>query len=234
MAKERRVPAHIGIILDGNGRWAARRGLPRSAGHVRGADTFKKIAEYCSSIGVKAVTAYVFSTENWQRSEEEVNGIMDLFEKYMLNALKESEEGFRIRFIGRRDRLSPKLLELIGRVEEDSRSNGGMIINVAVDYGGRDEIVRAARSAAEDVAAGRLKPEEIDEQLMGSRMFTADSPDVDMILRPSGEQRLSNFLLWQAAYAELVYMDTLWPDFTPELMDEAIRIYNSRQRRFGA
>lgn len=231
---ERTVPEHIGIIMDGNGRWAAGRGLPRNAGHAKGADVFKKIAEHCQAIGVKVLTVYAFSTENWKRPEEEVSGIMRLLRKYLDGVISDGDEGMCVRFIGRRDRFGDELLQLIESVERESAGNRGLILNLAVDYGGRDEITAAARKLAADCAEGRISADEIDEKMMDSHMYTAGCPDPDFIIRPSGEKRLSNFMLWQCAYSEFIYMDTLWPDFTPELLDQAIEEFNKRNRRYGA
>ncbi len=228
------VPTHIGIIMDGNGRWAKKRRLPRSAGHRAGAQNFRVITRYCSQIGVKYLTLYVLSTENWSRPAEEVNALLGLFKEYLEESLRDfMEENIRVRFIGDVSVFSQELQQLIRRVEEASAPKTSMVLNLAVNYGGRAEITRAARLFAEDVAAGRCTPAELTEQAFDRYLYTAGQPDPDMILRPSGEQRLSNFLLWQCAYTEFVYSDILWPDFKPSDLDEAIRLYASRQRRFG-
>jgi undecaprenyl diphosphate synthase len=227
------IPAHIAIIMDGNGRWAKRNNLPRAAGHRKGAEVFQTITRYCEKIGVGALTVYAFSTENWSRSADEVNSLMDLFYRYLVDAFKQEGETIRVHFIGRRDRLSSKLVSLMEQIEDNCKDNQGMILNIAVDYGGRDEIVHVAREMSNLVKNGQISAEDIDESLFEEHLFTKDSPPVDMILRPSGEKRLSNFLLWQAAYSEFIYMDVLWPDFTPSLLDEAIEEYNRRNRRFG-
>lgn len=227
------MPRHIGIIMDGNGRWAARNGLPRSAGHARGADVFRTICRYCEKIGIEALTVYAFSTENWSRSADEVSSIMNLLRRYLKDAFNQEGETIRVRFIGRRDRLDPDILSLMEEIEEASRDNPGLILNIAVDYGGRDEIVHAAREAARMVGSGSISPDDIDEKLIDSLTFTSCCPPLDLLLRPSGEERISNFMLWQCAYAEFVYMDTLWPDFTPEHLDKAIEEFRSRNRRFG-
>ena len=203
----------IGIIMDGNGRWAKNRGLPRTAGHKKGAEVFSDIADYCDELGVSSVYFYAFSTENWKRPLEEVNAIMRLF--------------------GDRTVLDEKLQQLMNKLEAESSVKTGMTLNIAINYGGRPEIVRAAQQLAEKAAAGQLKPEEITEQMLSDAMYTAGQKDPDFILRPSGEKRLSNFMLWQAAYAELVEMDVLWPDFTRADLDAAIEEYNHRSRRFG-
>lgn len=228
------VPCHVAIIMDGNGRWAKKRGLPRSAGHIAGADTFKRIAEYSRKIGVKYLTVYAFSTENWKRSEEEISGIMKLLGSYLRQALREMDE-YRVRFriFGDISRLSPELQSLCRETEERSAEYEGAQVNFCLNYGGRDEIVRAARSFAEDVAAGKRKPEELSEQLLATYLYSDGVPDPELIIRPSGELRTSNFLLWQSAYSEYVFMDILWPDFKPEDLDRAIDEFRKRNRRFG-
>ena len=227
------VPQHIAIIMDGNGRWAKKNGLPRKAGHKKGAEVFRTISRYCESIGVKALTVYAFSTENWSRSSDEVNALMDLFRQYLVDAFNQKDEASRVRFIGRKDRLSSGLLEMMEEIEQKSSDYPGMILNIAVDYGGRDEIVTAAKRIAERYSSGEVLLDDITEAYFDEMMFTAGCPPVDFILRPSGEERLSNFLLWQAAYSELIYMDVLWPDFTTAHLDQAIEVFNSRNRRFG-
>ena len=204
----------IGIIMDGNGRWAKNRGLPRTAGHKKGAEVFSDIADYCDELGVSSVYFYAFSTENGQRPLEEVNAIMRPSGEDPLTGLE-------------------KLQRLMNKLEGESAVKNGMTLNIAINYGGRPEIVRAAQQLAEKAAAGQLKPEEITEQMLSDAMYTAGQKDPDFILRPSGEKRLSNFMLWQAAYAELVEMDVLWPDFTRADLDAAIEEYNHRSRRFG-
>ena len=229
------MPRHVGIIMDGNGRWAKRRHLPRSAGHRAGAEKFKEITFYAARIGVQVLTVYAFSTENWSRPQEEVGALMALFQEYLEEALRDFlEENIQVRFLGETSAFSPKLRALIREVEDVSAPRTGMILNLAMNYGGRAEIVRAAKSLAKDARAGRLDPEAIDQEAFAGRLYTAGEPDPDLIIRPSGERRVSNFLLWQGAYAEFVYLDVLWPDFRKEDLDEAIRVYASRQRRFGA
>ncbi len=227
------VPAHIGIIMDGNGRWAKKHLLPRSSGHAKGAEVFRTIVRYCEKIGVKALTVYAFSTENWKRDADEIAGIMSLFRKYLIAAEDFKKDNIRIHFIGERDRLADDLVVRMKEIEEESAERTGLILNIAINYGGRDEIVHAAKELARKVREGEISPDDIDEDMFGSMMFTSDSPELDLILRPSGEQRISNFLLWQCAYAEFVYMDTLWPDFTPADLDRAIEEFNHRSRRFG-
>lgn len=223
----------IGIIMDGNGRWAQKRGLPRTAGHKRGAQVFENITRYCNELGVASVYFYAFSTENWKRPAEEVGMIMQLFGQYLLKAYDYEKENNRVVFLGDRTVLDPKYQAQMNDIEARTAHNTGMVLNIAVNYGGRPEIVRAARTLAQQVAAGTLRPEQIDEQRMSLAMYTAGQKDPDFILRPSGEKRLSNFMLWQAAYSELVEMDVLWPDFTREDLDKAIEEFNHRSRRFG-
>ena len=223
----------IGIIMDGNGRWAKQRGLPRTAGHKKGAAVFQDIANYCEELGVSSVYFYAFSTENWKRPLEEVSAIMKLFGEYLLKGFNYKDRNIRIKFLGDRTALDPKLQKLMNELETDSASKTGLTVNVAVNYGGRPEIVRAAQSLAAKVAAGEMKPEDITEEALSAQMYTAGQKDPDFILRPSGEKRLSNFMLWQAAYSELVEMDVLWPDFTRDDLDAAIMEFNRRSRRFG-
>lgn len=228
------LPTHIGIIMDGNGRWAQKRFLPRSAGHRAGASNFRTITRYCSKIGIKYLTMYAFSTENWNRPLEEVGALMRLFKEYLEEALRDfMDENIRVRFIGDVFAFPADLRELIQEVEEASAPKTGMVLNLAMNYGGRAEITRAAKAFAEDVAAGKARAEDLTEEGFSKYLYTSGQPDPDLIIRPSGEERLSNFLLWQSAYAEFVYFDILWPDFKTKDLDEAIAIYSSRQRRFG-
>lgn len=228
------VPRHIAIIMDGNGRWAKKRGLPRSAGHIAGAETFRRIATHCRDLGVEYLTVYAFSTENWKRSEDEVAGIMRLMGKYLDEALRDMElNRTRIKFFGDLSRLSPELQERCRAAELRSAGYTDHQVNFCFNYGGRDELVRAAKAFAEDVAKGSKKPEDLTEEMLSGYLYSADVPDPELIIRPSGEMRTSNFLLWQSAYSEFVFMDVLWPDFTGEDLDEAIRQYHTRNRRFG-
>lgn len=231
--ENRPVPRHIAVIMDGNGRWAKNRGLPRTAGHKKGAEVFSDIADYCDELGVSSVYFYAFSTENWKRPLEEVNAIMRLFGEYLLKGFDYKNRNIRIKFMGDRTVLDEKLQQLMNKLEADSSVKTGMTLNIAINYGGRPEIVRAAQQLAAKAAAGEIKPEEITEQLLSDAMYTAGQKDPDFILRPSGEKRLSNFMLWQAAYSELVEMDVLWPDFTRSDLDAAIEEFNHRSRRFG-
>lgn len=223
----------IGIIMDGNGRWAKKRGLPRNAGHKKGAEVFSDLVHYCNEIGLAAVTFYAFSTENWKRPEAEVGGIMRLFREYLIKAFNYEKENNRVVFLGDRTPLEPETQNLMAEIEEKTSQKTGMILNIAINYGGRDEIMFAARDLAQQVKEGRLEPEEITTQLISDHLFTKGQPDPDLILRPSGEERLSNFLIWQSAYAEFVFMDVLWPDLTRADLDKAILEYARRSRRFG-
>lgn len=228
------IPKHIGIIMDGNGRWAERRGLKRSDGHRAGAKTLEDITDYCSKIGVKFLTVYAFSTENWKRDKAEVDAIMELIYEYMSNMENLiGGKDCRIRVIGDRSRLSDKLNAKILEVEDYTKGRTGPTLNIALNYGGRDEILRAARLAAQAVSEGKITADDIDEKYMSSLMYTGDNPEVDLIIRPSGEKRLSNFLLWQCAYSEFWFSNTCWPDFTPKHMRIAIAEYQKRNRRFG-
>lgn len=234
MANIRPVPKHIAIIMDGNGRWAKKRGLPRTAGHAAGAETFRKIANYSRSIGVQYLTVYAFSTENWKRSEEEVGAIMKLLGNYLKEALQDMEKNHvRFKFFGDLSRLSPNLQKLCGEAESKSAVFGDVQVNFCLNYGGRDEIVKASQAFAHDVACGRYAPEDLTESLLSSYLYSKNVPDPELIIRPSGEMRTSNFLLWQSAYSEYVFMDVLWPDFGPEDLERAIAEFNGRNRRFG-
>ena len=227
------VPKHIAIIMDGNGRWAKKRGLPRTAGHAAGAESFRKIANYCRTIGVKYLTVYAFSTENWKRSEEEVSGIMKLLGKYLEEALSDMEKNrVCFRFFGDLSRLSPELRNRC--LDAQNRSSCYDVqVNFCLNYGGRLEIVQAAQAFAREVAEGKRSLDELDESLFEQYLYSAGVPDPELIIRPSGEMRTSNFLLWQSAYSEYVFMNVLWPDFSPADLDAAIEEYRRRNRRFG-
>lgn len=228
------VPRHIAIIMDGNGRWAKSKGLPRTAGHAAGAESFRRIANYCRSIGVEYLTVYAFSTENWRRSEAEIDGIMKLLGAYLKEAIRDMEKNHvRFKFFGDLTRLSPKLQKLCQDAENQSKDYADVQVNFCLNYGGRDEIVKASQAFARDVAAGIYQPEDLTEELLSKYLYSADVPDPELIIRPSGEQRTSNFLLWQSAYSEYVFLNVLWPDFGPDDLDEAILQYNQRNRRFG-
>lgn len=228
------LPKHIGIIMDGNGRWAKKRGLPRTAGHTQGAQTFRKIARYCSDIGIKYLTVYAFSTENWKRPKDEVDAIMKLFKEYMIEAISDfQDDSIVVKFIGDRSVFSSDMLELIERNEHDSKDREGMVLNIAMNYGGRDEIVHAVKNIAQDIKDGKLDIDDISDKLLSDNMYTSGQPDPDLIIRPSGEYRTSNFLLWQSAYSEYCIMDVLWPDFTSKDLDKALIEFAKRNRRFG-
>ena len=227
-------PVHIGIIMDGNGRWAKQRGLPRTAGHKAGAEAFRRIANYCRTLGVKYLTVYAFSTENWKRSTEEVSGIMVLLRRYLEEALKDMEKNHvRFCFFGDLSRLRPELRKLCLDAQSRSAEYHEVQVNFCLNYGGRDEIVRAVRACAADVASGKRRAEDLTEDVFEGYLDSAGVPDPELIIRPSGEQRISNFLLWQSAYSEYVFMNVLWPDFGPEDLDAAIAEYQRRNRRFG-
>ncbi|NLU23757.1 MAG: isoprenyl transferase [Clostridiales bacterium] len=229
-----RLPRHIAIIMDGNGRWAKQRGLPRSAGHKVGAETFRTIANYCKKIGVEYLTVYAFSTENWKRPADEVNTIMTLLKKYLLEAIDTMERDQKgLEFLGDLSAVTPELQELIAQTHEISKRIHGFQANICLNYGGRNEIVSAAKAFAQDCRDGKCTPEALDEKAFSSYMYTGEMPDPDLIIRPGGEMRLSNFLLWQCAYAEFYSCDTLWPDFKEKDLDQAILAYQNRDRRFG-
>lgn len=228
------LPVHIGIIMDGNGRWAKKRGLPRKAGHSAGAKTFRKITRYCSDIGIKYLTVYAFSTENWKRPEDEVRSLMKLFKSYLEEALADfKDDSIVVKFIGDKAPFDEDLRNLMIENEESSKDRDGMVLNIAMNYGSRDEIVRAVKNISKDVQSGAVLTENIDEQLISDYLYTRGQPDPDLIIRPSGEYRISNFLLWQSAYTEFVIMNKLWPDFETSDLDEAIKIYSQRNRRYG-
>ena len=227
------VPRHIAIILDGNGRWARRRGLPRTAGHAAGSENFRKIATYCKDIGVEYLTVYAFSTENWKRPEDEVRTIMRLLRRYLNEAIDTMErDKIRMKIFGNVAGLPLELQELVRKTDEISKRYQGFQANICLNYGGRDEIVHAAKRYAEDYAAGRTQGE-LSEEQFGGYLYSAGIPDPDLLIRPGGEQRISNFLLWQCAYAEFYFSDVLWPDFGTDELDKAIAAFRQRDRRFG-
>ncbi len=231
------LPQHVGIIMDGNGRWAKQRGLKRTEGHKEGARVFRRICEYANDIGIRFITFYAFSTENWARPPEEVSAIMELLREYLFEAEERKREnearGMRIRFIGSQEGLPRDIVRLMNQAQEESLSATKTIVNIAVNYGGRQEILHSVRGLAQLVSAGEKKPEEITLEDIGNGLYTAGQPDPDLIIRPSGEYRLSNFLIWQAAYAEFWYSDVLWPDFKEADFDQALESYQKRNRRFG-
>ena len=228
------APRHVAIIMDGNGRWAAKRGLPRVAGHRAGAEAVRKTLKAAVKHGVEVLTLYAFSSENWRRSEEEVSDLKGLLGYYLERELEELDrEGVRLRLIGDHKAFGPQLVERLDRAVEKTAHNDRLTLVVALNYGSRSEIASAARRLAEQAAAGELEPAEIDEDRLGAELMTRDWPELDLLIRTSGEKRLSNFLLWQAAYAELVFTDTLWPDFDEAALQAALDEYAGRQRRFG-
>ncbi|MBE6984948.1 MAG: isoprenyl transferase [Ruminococcaceae bacterium] len=231
---ERKIPTHIAIVMDGNGRWAKKRGLPRQAGHKVGAEAFRTIANYAKSIGLKYLTVYAFSTENWKRSDEEVNAIMELLEKYLREAIADMDKNrVRFFFFGDLSRLSPELQEEARIAMERSEKYEGVQVNFCLNYGGRAEVVRAAQRFAQDCLDGKCKPEDLTETHFSDLMYSAGVPDPELVIRPGGEKRTSNFLLWQSAYAEYYFTDVLWPQFGPEDLEKAIASFNERKRRFG-
>ena len=229
-----RLPRHVAIIMDGNGRWAKKRGLPRTAGHAAGAETFRTIATYCKDIGLEYLTVYAFSTENWKRPAEEVSAIMGLLKKYLLEAIGRMErDRVKMKFFGDLTPLPRELRELCERTEEIAKHYDGVQVNICLNYGGRDEIIRACKAFAAACAAGETAPGFLDKAAFGQYLFSAGVPDPDLIIRPSGEVRISNFLLWQSAYAEFYFTDVLWPDFSKDELHRALAAYQSRSRRFG-
>ncbi|MBF0094490.1 MAG: isoprenyl transferase [Alphaproteobacteria bacterium] len=231
----RSPPVHVAIIMDGNGRWAKARGLPRAAGHRRGAESVRVVIRAAADMGVRYLTLFGFSSENWRRPSGEVNDLMGLLRLYLRNEVGElHRNGVRLRIIGDRERLPQDIASLVEEAERLTGSNVGLTVTVALSYGGRQELVRAARLLAEEAAAGRLRPEEIDERALVERLFTADMPDPDLLIRTSGEKRISNFLLWQSAYTELVFTETLWPDFDRTDLEAALGEFHLRERRYGA
>ena len=226
---ERILPTHIAIIMDGNGRWAKKRALPRTAGHAAGSKNFKDIARYCNKIGLKYLTVYAFSTENWKRPQEEVNNIMKIFREYLEDTKNFKDENIKLQFIGDRTVLDPEIQRLMKQSEDDSCNATGLHLNIAINYGGRDEIVHAVKNIVNSGASA----DDITEDMISQNLYTTGQPDPDFIIRPSGEYRLSNYLIWQSAYAEYWFSDILWPDFKTSDLDKAIDDFNKRNRRFG-
>ena len=228
-------PRHVAIIMDGNGRWAQARGRPRLFGHHAGARRVREIVTACPGLGVEYLTIFAFSTENWKRTQTEVAGLMSLFRRYIMKEMQDFvKENVRVRFIGDRPRLDAKLRALMDEAEQMTSHCTGTNLTIALNYGGRDEVSRATRRLAEDVASGRLKPQDVDEETLPKYLDTYVLPDPDLVIRTSGEARISNFLLWQSAYAEYEFIDTLWPDFTKDVFTELLKGYGARDRRFGA
>lgn len=227
------LPVHIGFIMDGNGRWAQKRGLPRKLGHREGAQAFRKIARYCKKIGIKYITFYAFSTENWKRPKDEIDELMRLFGEYLGEVEDYAKDKTRLVFLGDKSAFGDTLEKRMIELEEKSAGFDEMTLMLAMNYGGRDDIVHAVKQIASLIANKEIRTDDIDESLVSSLLYTKGMPDVDLLIRPSGEKRISNFLLWQSAYAEFYYTDVLWPDFTPKELDKALADYASRNRRFG-
>jgi undecaprenyl diphosphate synthase len=228
-------PRHVAIIMDGNGRWAKARGLPRTAGHKRGAEAVRRTVEAARDMGISYLTLYAFSSENWKRPAGEVTDLMGLLRLYLRNEIANlNKNGVRLKVIGERGRLGRDIVALIDHAESTTAGNTALTLTLALSYGGRHEIIEAARALARDAAAGRLAAESIDDFAFSQRLYTAGMPDPDLLIRTSGEKRISNFLLWQSAYAELVFLDVLWPDFGRDELEEAVRDFHQRERRFGA
>ena len=229
------APAHVAIIMDGNGRWARARALPRIAGHRRGAEAARRAVEAATELGVSYLTLFGFSSENWKRPADEIDDLMRLLRHYLRSEVAElHRNNVRLRVIGDRERLAPDIVSLIAHTEALTAGNTGVTVAIALSYGGRAEIARAARQLAVEAAAGRLDPATVDEASVRRHLLTTDMPDPDLVIRTSGEQRLSNFLLWQTAYSEFVFLDTLWPDFTKADFERALREFHARERRYGA
>ena len=234
MEENLKIPAHVALILDGNGRWAKKRGLPRQLGHKKGCETLEPVVEDAARLGIRYLTVYGFSTENWKRPEEEVGALMQLFRFYAKRLLAMAEKNnIRVRMIGERGRFASDIVDAINVLEEKTKKNTGMTFVIAVNYGSRDEITRAVRKIMTDVEEGKIAPEDMTEEVFASYLDTAGIPDPDLMIRTSGELRLSNYLLWQLAYSELYVTECLWPDFNKEELLNAIRQYNKRERRFG-
>ena len=227
------LPVHVGFIMDGNGRWAKKRGMPRDFGHIAGGKTYQKILSYCRDIGIKYASFYVFSTENWSRSQEEIQGIYKLMRQYLDDVQSHLAEGGRWIIVGDKTAFPADICERMKKLEEDSKDNTELVALMCCNYGGRNELMHSAREIAALVKAGKLEPEDITEQTLADHLYTAGIPDVDLVIRPSGELRLSNFLIWQCAYAEYYFTNILWPDFTTEDLDKALIDYAGRGRRFG-
>jgi undecaprenyl diphosphate synthase len=233
-ASDRRGPRHVAIIMDGNGRWAQARNRPRLFGHHAGARRVREIVEACPDLGVEYLTIFAFSTENWKRTQVEVAGLMSLFRRYITKEARALlNEGVRVRFIGDRVKLDAKLISLMDELEQMTAGNTKVNLTIALNYGGRDEVARATKRLAQDVADGRLDPASVDEETLPRYLDTCVLPDPDLVIRTSGEARISNFLLWQSAYSEYEFIDTLWPDFTAEIFGDIVGSYSNRERRFG-
>ena len=234
MEENLKIPAHVALILDGNGRWAKKRGLPRQLGHKKGCETVEQIVEDAARLGIRYLTVYGFSTENWKRSQEEVDAIMDLLRQYLKNYFKRFlKDDIRLNVIGDIHRLDQDIQDSILEIEDLSKDKTGLFVHIALNYGGRDELRRAITKIAAEVEQGNLKAADITEEMIGDHLDTANAPDPELVIRTSGEERISNFLLWQIAYSEFFFTDTLWPDFNRASLEEAIYYYQNRERRFG-
>ncbi len=234
MSEELKIPKHVAIIMDGNGRWAKKKKMPRTYGHAAGAKVVEKICEDAKNLGIEYLTVYAFSTENWKRPETEVDKIMSLIREYLKKQEKKMmKENMVFSVIGDRNRLAPDIIETIDRVEKNTAGNTGLKFCVAINYGSRDEMIRAMKALTKDVKEGKIKEEDISEEMFSGYLETRNYPDPDLLIRTSGEERLSNFLMWQLAYSEFYFTDVLWPDFNKKELDKAIDKYNKRDRRFG-
>ena len=233
--EEENLPKHIAIIMDGNRRWAKKRNLPVAFGHKEGAKTLEKIVRYANKIGIKYITVYAFSTENWKRTKDEVNSLMTLFQNYLDDYSKRADsENIKVKIIGSRENLSNRMIEKIDKCMERTKNNTGITFNIALNYGGRDEILTAVKKIAQEVKQNEINPEDITEELISNNLYTKGQPDPDLLIRTSGEIRLSNFLPWQLVYTEFLFVDKYWPDFSEEDLDSAIEVYQNRNRKFGA
>lgn len=231
--EKNQIPAHIGFIMDGNGRWAKKRLMPRNYGHSKGADVFKKCIDWCKELGVQSATFYAFSTENWSRPDDEIQGIMNLLRRYIKDIRETAEKENRVIILGDISRLDEDIRNDLIDLQEISKNNTRFTVGIALNYGGRAELVRAMKQISEECVSGKISLDDITEELVEKHLYTSEMPPLDLIIRPSGEKRLSNFLIWQAAYAEFVFMDVLWPDFTKKDLEYAIAEYAGRNRRFG-
>ncbi len=228
------IPKHVAIIMDGNGRWAKKRGMPRFLGHRQGVKTVKRIVRRASDLGIKYLTLYAFSTENWNRPQDEVNFLMDLFVETLENEFKDLyEENVKLNFIGQLDALPQKVQDTLNRTKENSKDNDGLELILAINYGSRNEILSSIKTIASDIKSGKIKVDEIDEQMVSDNLFASHVPDPELLIRTSNEHRISNYLLWQIAYSEFIFVDALWPDFTNELFEDSLFDYQNRHRRFG-
>ena len=227
-------PTHVAIVMDGNGRWAKARNLPRTAGHKKGVDAVRAVIEGACELGIKHLTLFGFSSENWNRPQDEVSTLMDLLRFYLDREVSELDaKGVKIRFIGNREKMSADLVERMAKAEAKTQNNQTLELNLALSYGGREEIAQAAQKIAKAVAEGEISPDEVDENIFAENLYTKGTPDPDLLIRTSGEQRISNFLLWQAAYAEFVFTDVLWPDFNKDELKKSVEEYQKRNRRYG-